>query len=63
MSVDTYLKGKKIDNRYRRHKLGGVEVLVANSLSNWAESVAVDVTRFLLWSRLRPMVNHKHRPT
>lgn len=63
MSVDTYLKGKKIDNRYRRHKLDGVEILVANTLSNWAESVVVDVKRFLLWSRLKPVVNHKHRPT
>jgi hypothetical protein len=63
VSVDTYLKGKKIDNRYRRHKTDGVEILVANTLSNWAESVAVDVKRFLIWSRLKPMVQHKHRPT
>ena len=63
MSVDTYLKGKKIDNRYRRHKLDGVEILVANTLSSWAESVVVDVKRFLIWSRLKPMVMHKHRPT
>ena len=63
MSVDTYLKGKKMDNRYRRHKLDGVEILVANTLSSWAESVVVDVKRFLLWRRLKPMVLHKHRPT
>jgi hypothetical protein len=25
--------------------------------------VVVDVKRFLLWSRLKPVVNHKHRPT
>jgi len=63
VSVDTYLKGKKMDNRYRRHKLDGVEILVANTLSSWAESVVVDVKRFLLWRRLKPMVLHKHRPT
>lgn len=63
MSVDTYLKGKKMDNRYRRHKMDGVEILVANTLSSWAESVVVDVKRFLLWRRLKPMVMHKHRPT
>ncbi|MDH3471000.1 MAG: hypothetical protein OEM94_06755 [Acidimicrobiia bacterium] len=63
MSVDTYLKGKKMDNRYRRHQLDGVEILVANTLSSWAESVVVDVKRFLLWRRLKPMVLHKHRPT
>jgi len=63
VSVDTYLKGKKMDNRYRRHQLDGVEILVANTLSSWAESVVVDVKRFLLWRRLKPMVLHKHRPT
>ena len=63
MSVDTYLKGKKMDSRYRRHQLDGVEILVANTLSSWAESVVVDVKRFLLWRRLKPMVLHKHRPT
>lgn len=63
MSVDTYLKGKKIDNRYRRHKTDGVEILVADTLASWAESVVVDVRRFLIWSRLRPIVQHKHRPT
>lgn len=63
MSVDTYLKGKKIDNRYRRHQTDGVEILVANTLSGWAESVAVDVKRFLIWKKLQPIVQHKHRPT
>lgn len=63
MSVDTYLKGKKMDNRYRRYKMDGVEILVANTLSSWAESVVVEAKRFLLWRRLKPMVMHKHRPT
>ena len=63
MSVDTYLKGKKITNKYRRYKQDGVEVLVANTLSGWAEAVQLDVGRFLLWRRLKPMVMHKHRPT
>ena len=63
MSVDTYLKGKKVDNKYRRYRRDGVEILVANSLSNWAESVRIDTKRFLVWHRLKPLVMHKHRPT
>lgn len=63
MSVDTYLKGKKIGNKYRRYKSEGVEILVANTLSGWAESVRLDVRRFLLWRRIKPQVMHKHRPT
>ena len=63
MSVDTYLKGKQIGNKYRRYKADGVEILVANTLTGWAESVRLDVRRFLLWRRIKPMVMHKHRPT
>ena len=63
MSVDTYLKGKTVANKYRRYRQEGVEILVANSLSNWAESVRLETKRFLLWQRLKPMVMHKHRPT
>jgi hypothetical protein len=63
VSVDTYLKGKAISGKYRRFRQEGVEVLVANSLSSWAESVRLDTKRFLLWKRLKPMVLHKHRPT
>lgn len=63
MSVDTYLKGKKLDNRYRRFKTDGVEILVANTLLNWAQSVTLDLRRFLIWKRLRPLVEHKHHPT
>lgn len=63
MSVDTYLKGKRIGNRYRRYYPEGVEILVANTLSNWATSVDLDVRRFLLWMRVKPIVEHKHLPT
>jgi hypothetical protein len=63
VSVDTYLKGKKVADKYRRHRQGGVEILVANSLASWAESVRLETKRFLIWSRLKPMVMHKHRPT
>ncbi len=63
MSVDTYLKGKKLEKKYRRYRQDGVEILVANSLSSWAEAVHLDVGRFLLWRRLKPRVMHKHRPT
>jgi len=63
VSVDTYLKGKQVGNKYRRYKTDGVEILVANTLSGWAEAVRLDVRRFLLWRRVKPVVMHKHRPT
>ena len=63
MSVDTYLKGKRTSGRYRRYDVEGVEFLVANTLSNWAQRVDLDVRRFLLWRRVKPRVEHQHRPT
>ena len=63
MSVDTYLKGKRVAKKYRSYRQEGVEILVANPLSSWAESVRLDTKRFLLWNRLKPLVLHKHRPT
>ena len=63
MSVDTYLKGKQIGTRYGHFTSGDVEILIANTLLNWAEGVSLDVKRFLLWQRFKPRVQHKHRPT
>lgn len=63
MSVDTYLEGKHTGGRYSRFREGDVEILVANSLTGWAETVQLDVRRFLFWKRLKPRVLHKHRPT
>ncbi len=63
MSVDTYLKGKQIDGRYSRYEDAGVVVLVADSLTRWATRVTLDAPRFLLWRRLKPVVEHQHHPT
>ncbi len=63
MSVDTYLQGKRIGDRYRSFHTGGVEILVANTLSSWAQQVTLDVRRFLIWRRVKPIVEHKHLPT
>ena len=63
MSVDTYLKGKRMSGNYRRYDVAGVEFHVANTLSNWAERVDLDVRRFLVWRRVKPRVEHQHRPT
>jgi hypothetical protein len=63
VSVDTYLKGKRLQNRYQRFDVGGNEVLVAFSLINWSESVTLDARRFLLRHRLKPIVEHRHHPT
>lgn len=63
MSVDTYLKGKRIDNRYQRFNVAGSEVLVAFSLINWSQGVTLDSRRFLFWHRFKPIVEHRHHPT
>ncbi len=63
MSVDTYLKDKQIDGRYSRYDERDVTVLVADTLTKWATRVTLDAPRFLLWRRLKPVVEHQHHPT
>ena len=62
MSVDTHLKGKNTTN-YRRYREQGIEILVAHSLMSWAYGVALDRKQFLFWNRIKPVVEHKHRPS
>ncbi len=63
MSVDTYLKGKQTLGRYDSFEAGGVKVLVAKTLSNWAQAATLDMRGFLMFRRLRPVVAHQHHPT
>ena len=63
MSVDTFLQGKRIGGRYGTFRANGVDILVANTLSSWAQRVTLDVRRFLIWNRVKPIVEHQHLPT
>ncbi len=63
MSVDTYLKGKRIGGNYSRHESSGVEILVANALTRWGTRLTLDVKRFLVWRKFKPLVEHQHHPT
>jgi hypothetical protein len=62
VSVDTHLIGKNL-TKYKRYQEGDVEVLISHSLLGWAYGVHLEAKRFLLWQRVKPMVEHKHRPT
>lgn len=63
MSVDTYLKRKNL-SRYETVALGDLRVHVATALGRWAEMVAVDAERVLLfWRRFDVQVVHRHLPT
>lgn len=62
MSVDTHLIGKNL-TKYQRYHEDDVEILVSHSLLSWAYGVKLDVNRFLFWRRVKPIVEHKHRPT
>jgi len=62
VSVDTHLKGKNTTN-YRRYQEQGIEILVAHSLMSWAYGVELDRKQFLFWNRIKPVVEHKHRPS
>ncbi len=62
MSVDTYLKGKNIAP-YRAVTFEGLKILVASSLMQWAESVRLGVSQFLIWKSFEVEVEHRHGPT
>ena len=60
MSVDTYLRGKRVFGRYDSFDVGGVRVLVAKTLSNWAQAAALDMRGVPVFRRLKPVVEHQH---
>ena len=62
MSVDTHLVGKNL-TKYQRYQEREVVVLVSHSLLGWAYGIKLEAKRFLLWGRVKPIVEHKHRPT
>ena len=62
MPVDTYLRGKNL-SKYQKFEFEGLEVHVALTLAQWAQSVIVDATRFLFWKRFDVAVDHRHQPT
>ena len=63
MSVDTYLKGKRMTGRYDRMESAGVTVLVARTLSSWATGARLDMGGIPPFRRLKPVVEHRHHPT
>ncbi len=62
MSVDTYLKGKNLAP-YKAVEHGGVKILVAPKLIQWAAAVSLDVKQFLIFKSFRVGAEHKHAPT
>jgi hypothetical protein len=65
VSVDTYLKGKRI-NGYVSISEGDLRLLVSQTLYREAESVRLDVSEFLLWRKINavavPRADHFHSP-
>ena len=66
MSVDTYLKRKRLD-RYRKFKRGEFEVLLAPVLNRAAKGVHFELKRRLfgrtLAVEIEPLQDHFHSPT
>ncbi len=62
MSVDTYLKRKNL-TPYGTVEQEGVKILVANSLTRWAEAVHVDVRRGWFSKSFEVAALHKHGTT
>jgi hypothetical protein len=48
VSVDTYLKRKKIDG-YLRANVDDVKILMSRTMSAWAKTIWLDTKTFVLW--------------
>ncbi len=48
MSVDTYLKRKKLDG-YLRATVEDVKILTSRTMSTWGKTIWLDTKNFLLW--------------
>jgi hypothetical protein len=59
VSVDTYLKGKDT-GAYARLLHDDIELLLAPSLTRWAEEVRLDVSPSLFRRRFAVTVEHRH---
>ncbi len=62
MSVDTYLKGKRL-SPYHAVEQDGVRILVAPKLIEWAAAVRLEVKQFLIFKSFDVGAEHKHAPT
>ena len=68
MSVDTYLRGKKLD-AYRAFRLAGdddepVNVLVSQKMAQWSRGLAIGIRKFLIWESfdIQVIPVHQHAP-
>ena len=62
MSVDTYLKRKNVSS-YGAVEHEGVKVLVAPSLTKWAEAVHVDIRQGWFSKSFQVEAMHRHGAT
>jgi hypothetical protein len=62
VSVDTYLKGKNT-KPYASLDIDGLQVLVSPRLVAYAQTVEVELNKFLFWKSFEVFVEHRHAPT
>ena len=55
MSVDTYLKRKKIDG-YLGANVEDVKILMSRTMSSWAQTIWLDTKNFVLWKSFNVIV-------
>lgn len=69
MSVDTYLRGKRLD-AYQTFRVADensdepVKVLVSQKMAMWSRGLAIGIRRFLIWDSfdVRVVPVHAHAP-
>ena len=61
--MDTYLKGKNLSS-YHRAGIEDVSILLSRTLADWAQTIRISASRFLLWTSLSvdvaPVDAHAH---
>ena len=64
--MDTYLKGKNLSS-YHRTGIEDVSILLSRTLAEWAQTIRISASRFLLWTSLAvhvaPVDAHAHGGT
>ncbi len=68
MSVDTYLRGKKLDS-YRTFQIATegdepIQVLVSQKMAQWSRGLAIGIRKFLIWESfdIKVIPVHTHAP-
>ena len=51
MFVDTYLRGTNLSS-YHRTGIENVIILLSRALADWAQTIRISASRFLLWTSL-----------